>query len=160
MTVDELVAACAGIGVHVVFLPVGVAGGYVHDIGLIVIDSSLPALEQRAVLAHEYVHALHGHEGVQDKAVEARVDRQAAELLVSPAEYILAERLYGCDVAAIAEELELPVWVVAAYQTWLATQPPEALSDISNLRESAAPDALGDAHADESLLEPAHSPEN
>ncbi|MDY5404428.1 MAG: ImmA/IrrE family metallo-endopeptidase [Trueperella sp.] len=141
MSIDELIIACAELGVHVVFLPVGVAGGYVHDIGLIVIDSGLPVLEQRAVLAHEYVHALHGHEGVQDKAVEARVDQRAARLLVSPAEYVLAEHLYGCDAAAIAEELELPVWAVAAYQAWLATQHPEALSAISNLRESAAPDA-------------------
>ncbi|MDP9833034.1 ImmA/IrrE family metallo-endopeptidase [Trueperella abortisuis] len=160
MSEEELILACARVGVHVVFVPFPLAGAYYHDQGLIVIDSRPSAAVQRAALAHEYVHATLGHDGPQEAHTEARVDRRAACLLVSPAEYVLAERLYGCDVGAIAEELELPVWVVAAYQTWLATQPPEALSDISNLRESAAPDALGDAHADESLLEPAHSPES
>lgn len=160
MTEEDLITACARVGVHVVFLPFPLAGAYYHDEGLIVIDSRPPAASQRAALAHEYVHATLGHDGPQEAHIEARVDRQAARLLVSPVEYALAERLYGADVGAIAEELGVPVWAVAAYQAWLATQHPEALSDISNLRESAAPDALGDAHADESLLEPAHSPES
>ncbi|VEI13254.1 ImmA/IrrE family metallo-endopeptidase [Trueperella bialowiezensis] len=120
MSIDELVAACAAIGVHVVFLPVGVAGGYVHDIRLIVVDSGLPAVEQRAVLAHEYVHALHGHDGVQDETVESSVDREAAQLLISPVEYAAAERLFGVNVVAIADELGVPMWVVAAYREWLA----------------------------------------
>ncbi|WP_414628641.1 ImmA/IrrE family metallo-endopeptidase [Trueperella sp.] len=64
-------------------------------------------------MAHEYVHATLGHDGPQEARIEARVDRRAARLLVSPADYVLAEHLYGCDVVAIAEELGVPVWVVA-----------------------------------------------
>lgn len=121
MTENELILACQAIGVHVVFLPLrGVAGGYVHELRLIIVDSTLPPSQQRAVLAHEYVHALCGHEGVQDQGTEAWVDCRAARLLVSPVEYALAERFYGGDVVAIAEELDVAVWVVVAYREWLA----------------------------------------
>lgn len=120
MTEEDLITACARVGVHVVFVPFPLAGSYYHDQGLIVIDSRPPAASQRAALAHEYVHAILGHDGPQEAHIEARVDRRAACLLVSPAEYILAERLYGCDVGAIAEELGVPVWVVVAYREALA----------------------------------------
>lgn len=104
---------------HVVFVPFPLAGAYYRDEGLIVIDSRPSAAVQRAVLAHEYVHATLGHDGPQEAHIEARVDRQAARLLVSPAEYILAERLYGADVEMIGEELGVPVWVVVAYREGL-----------------------------------------
>lgn len=120
MSEEELILACQKVGVHVVFVPFPLAGSYYHDQGLIVIDSRPPAASQRAALAHEYVHATLGHDGPQEAHIEARVDRRAARLLVSPAEYVLAERLYGCDVEAIAEELGVPVWVVVAYREALA----------------------------------------
>jgi len=47
------------------------------------------------------------------------VDRQAARLLVSPAEYAAAETLYGTDVWAIADELNVEPWVIDAYQSCL-----------------------------------------
>ena len=120
MSEEELILACQAMGVHVVFVPFPLAGSYYLGEGLIVIDSRLPVGAQRAMLAHEYVHAILGHDGPQEARIEARVDRQAARLLVSPAEYMLAERLYGCDVAAIGEELGVPVWVVGAYREALA----------------------------------------
>lgn len=119
MTEEDLITACTRLGVHVVFVPFPLAGAYYRDEGLVVIDSRLPAAAQRAALAHEYIHATLGHDGLQEAHIEARVDRRAARLLVSPAEYVLAERLYGCDVAAIAEELGVPVWVVVAYREGL-----------------------------------------
>lgn len=103
-----------------VFVPFPLAGAYYHDEGLIVIDSRPSAGVQRAVLAHEYVHATLGHVGPQEAHIEARVDRRAACLLVSSVEYALAERLYGADVEMIGEELGVPVWVVIAYRGALA----------------------------------------
>lgn len=120
VTEEDLINACVRLGVHVVFLPFPLAGAYYHDAGLIVIDSRLPTASQRATLAHEYIHALRGHVGPQEAHIEACVDRQAARLLVSPAEYMLAERLYGADVEMIGEELGVPVWVVIAYREALA----------------------------------------
>lgn len=98
-----------------VFAPFPLAGAYYHDTGLIVIDSRLPETSQRATLAHEYVHALRGHDGPQSASMERCVDRQAARLLISPAEYALAEHLHEGNAAGIAEELGVPVWVVVAY---------------------------------------------
>lgn len=116
MNETELVIALEGMGVHVAFLPYPLAGAYYHAPGLVIVDSRLPPGDQVAVLAHEYVHALMGHDGCQDDGVEALVDRRAARLMVSEAEYALAERLHeGCRFG-IAEELGLPVWVVEAYR--------------------------------------------
>ncbi|MEW6961591.1 ImmA/IrrE family metallo-endopeptidase [Trueperella pyogenes] len=115
MTEEDLITACTRLGVHVVFAPFPLAGAYYHDTGLIVIDSRLPETSQRATLAHEYVHALRGHDGPQSASMERCVDRQAARLLISPAEYALAEHLHEGNAAGIAEELGVPVWVVVAY---------------------------------------------
>ncbi|MGV4329194.1 ImmA/IrrE family metallo-endopeptidase [Trueperella pyogenes] len=116
MTEEDLITACARVGVHVVFVPFPLAGAYYHDTGLIVIDSRLSETSQRATLAHEYVHALHGHDGPQEPHIERCVDRQAARLLISPAEYALAEYIHGTNTAGIAEDLGVPAWVVEAYR--------------------------------------------
>ncbi|MEW6894499.1 ImmA/IrrE family metallo-endopeptidase [Trueperella pyogenes] len=112
----DLIRACARLGVHVAFLPLEDAGLYIHSRRLIVVDSRLPEALQRATLAHEYVHALRGHDGPQSASVERCVDRQAARLLISPAEYALAERLHEGNPVGIAEDLGVPVWVVEAYR--------------------------------------------
>ncbi|MEW6934126.1 ImmA/IrrE family metallo-endopeptidase [Trueperella pyogenes] len=116
MTEEDLINACVRLGVHVVFAPFPLAGAYYHDTGLIVIDSRLPETSQRATLAHEYVHALCGHDGPQSAGVEQCVDRQAARLLISPAEYALAEYAHEGKTVGIAEDLGVPVWVVEAYR--------------------------------------------
>lgn len=104
------------------FLPYHLAGAYNHGPGLVIVDSRLPLGEQVAVVAHEYAHALAGHDGCQSVDVEAVVDWRAARLLVSDAEYALAERLRdGCKFG-IAEELGVPAWVVEAYQCALASR--------------------------------------
>lgn len=120
VTEEDLITACARVDVHVVFVPFPLAGAYYHDDGLIVIDSRLPTASQRATLAHEYVHALRGHDGCQSASVERCVDRQAARLLISPAEYALAERLHEGNAVGVADELHLPTWTVDAYRQWLS----------------------------------------
>ncbi|MGV9196714.1 ImmA/IrrE family metallo-endopeptidase [Arcanobacterium canis] len=83
MTVDELIDKCARFGIDVFFIPLALAGVYWHEQSKIIIDSRMPPSHQLAVLAHEYAHALHCHEGCQAPDVEAWVDRKAARLLVS-----------------------------------------------------------------------------
>ncbi|MEW6875095.1 ImmA/IrrE family metallo-endopeptidase [Trueperella pyogenes] len=116
MTEEDLITACTSIGVHVVFMPFPLAGAYYHDTGLIVIDSRLPETSQLATLAYEYVHALRGHDGPQSASMERYVDPEAARLLISPAEYALAEYAHEGSTVGIAEELGVPVWVVEAYR--------------------------------------------
>ncbi|MEW6896164.1 ImmA/IrrE family metallo-endopeptidase [Trueperella pyogenes] len=134
MTEEDLINACTDLGVHVVFVPLDLAGAYVHELNLILIGSRLPASSQRAVLAHEYIHATRGHQGPQEPHIEARVDREAARLLISPAEYVLAEHLYGPNTAAIADELNLPTWIVEAYQEDLQACPIRSSSSTARSR--------------------------
>ena len=120
MTEDELLRACAALGVYVAYIPYHLAGAYFHQEQLIIIDVRLSPTRLIETLAHEYIHAMFGHDGCQPHHVEARVDRAAACLLISPSEYILAERLYGANVHAIAEELGVTPVMVDAYRQALA----------------------------------------
>lgn len=68
-------------------------------------------------LAHELGHAHYedppGHYG----AMELRADRFAARLLVSPADYALAETQYGPHPARLAHELGVTVKVLKTWQS-------------------------------------------
>ena len=54
------------------------------------------------------------------KRVERRVDQAASKLLISPAEYRLAETMYGPCVPKLAVELGVTQGLVRAYQGTLA----------------------------------------
>lgn len=114
------------LGVEVVYtrLPGKLRGLYDHEVKRIYVESRLSNMNTAATLAHEYVHAQHGHDGHQGSSVECRVDEKAAMLLVSPALYAQAERLHGCHPGALSRELELPRWVVEAWQRVLARSYP------------------------------------
>lgn len=73
-----------------------------------------------ATLAHETFHVAAGHEGHQRAGVEARIDEVVAARLVDGGAYAFWEREYGGHVGGIADALEMPVWVVEAYQRHLA----------------------------------------
>lgn len=74
----------------------------------------------RTALAHELGHAYYGHHPPASRAEhsrqEAQADRYAANLLISPTEYALAERLYGPHPGAIADELEVTRHLVEVWQ--------------------------------------------
>lgn len=122
MTLNDLIAQIEQTGINVVFLPFPLPGIYYHRERLVVIDSRARACEQRATLTHELVHVLRKDNGPQPPHIEALVDRTAARLLISPVEYALAERLVGCEAGALAEELDVPVWVIHAWQTSYARE--------------------------------------
>lgn len=119
MDLDQLLTQCRKRRLHVSFLPFPIPGAYYLPERLIIIDSRLSEQEQLATLAHEYIHACFWHDGHQSPEIEAAVNRRAAQLLVSPIEYVLAEKVYGGNVFLIAEELNLPAWVIRAYQETL-----------------------------------------
>ncbi|MCF2705841.1 ImmA/IrrE family metallo-endopeptidase [Arcanobacterium haemolyticum] len=120
MTENQLIADLERQGVHVVYLPFPTAGVYYHAQRLIIIDTRQPPSCQLAALAHEYVHAKHEHDGCQREEVELHVDEEAARLIISPAEYALAEQLYEPHPATIADELGVSTSLVEAYQRTLA----------------------------------------
>lgn len=68
-------------------------------------------------LAHELGHAHYGDPPGHDQRLEARADRFAARLLISPDEYAMAERAYGPHPAHIAHELGVTVHLVNVWRT-------------------------------------------
>lgn len=112
----EGIAHAAGITIIYKPLRPDLKGYYTHSKCSITVSSQLTTAHTVGTLAHELIHALHEHDGPQSDVVEARVDKLAARLLISPKEYAQAERLCGPHAGAIARELELPRWVVQAWQ--------------------------------------------
>lgn len=104
-------------GVHVVEVAnLDLLGVYIKSRNLILIRKNMPERHKLAVLAHEYIHYLRGHDGHQDEATERIVDEKAARMLISDREYASAENLVGPDPRAIAIELDLPLWLVEAWR--------------------------------------------
>lgn len=68
-------------------------------------------------LAHELGHAHYGDPPGCDPACEQRADRFAARLLISPAEYAMAELAYGPHPAHIAHELGVTTHLVQVWRT-------------------------------------------
>ena len=76
--------------------------------------------QRAATLAHELIHAYHGHEGHQCQTVEDRVNEEAATLLISESAYREAElALDTSNPGALAAELGTSRYVVEAYQRHL-----------------------------------------
>lgn len=73
-------------------------------------------------LAHELGHAHYGDPAGHDPRLEARADRFAARLLISPVEYAAAERAYGAHPAHIAHELGVTVHLVDVWRTMTPIQ--------------------------------------
>lgn len=119
VTLDQLLTQCHQRCIHVAFLPFHSRGAYYLHQRLIIIDSRLSEREQLATLAHEYIHACYYHDGCQSQEVENSVNRKAAQLIIPPTEYVTAELTYGSNLYLIAEELNLPVWIVKAYRETL-----------------------------------------
>ncbi|QGH68566.1 ImmA/IrrE family metallo-endopeptidase [Pseudactinotalea sp. HY158] len=86
--------------------------------GLVRLNPRKPAIVQRCTLAHEMGHWWHGHDWTRDHDQlrdERQADAYAARLLISPAEYALAERL-NPHPGAIAKELEVTRHLVEVWQ--------------------------------------------
>lgn len=68
-------------------------------------------------LAHELGHAHYGDPPGHDPHLEARADRFAARLLISPVEYAAAERAYGPHATHIAHELGVTTHLIHVWRT-------------------------------------------
>lgn len=106
-------------GIRVWWRHTGRCGTWSERHRCIWLDPALTDREARSVLAHELGHAHYGDRGPQPPHIEARAWRWAADLLITRAEYALAEHIHGQDTAAIADALDVTLEVVDAYQTTL-----------------------------------------
>lgn len=80
------------------------------------VDSRLSDRYAAPVLAHELIHAHRGDPGHQPAHIEQLIDERVARMYVDPLAYAQAEQYRGPYAAAIADELDLPQWVVEAWQ--------------------------------------------
>ena len=130
MSEDELLAELEGMGLNVEWRPLqGLERGqYFHRDRLVVIRRGLTMPQRRCTLAHELVHAQRMDDGPQSERVERRVDQAASKLLISPAEYRLAETMYGPCVPKLAVELGVTQGLVRAYQGTLGAHSTWALA--------------------------------
>lgn len=115
-------------------------GLYEHDVQTITINSGMSRNQTRYAVAHELGHAWYGHRWLGDPhgdaIAERLADQHAARLLINRGEYARAEALVGPHPGAIANELDLDVCVVAAWQSMLRTK---RMSPLGAPRSSARP---------------------
>lgn len=87
------------LGVTITYHHAGPKGLYTHAARTISLRHNLKPVAKRCTLAHELGHAYYGHEPTSHPWLDARIERAAdqfaAELLISQAEYKLAEQLVG-----------------------------------------------------------------
>lgn len=107
-------------GVSVVEWDIEPWGLYLRSERLIVLQAGMTQGQRLATLTHEALHAWRDDDGHQTPAVESLINRQVAMRLISMPAYAAAERLHPGSVAGIAHELDLPVWVVEAFQEFLS----------------------------------------
>ena len=120
---DDLVRMALDQGLGLKYRDLGRRHGeYQHTGGLITINPHRSIVVQRVTLAHELGHAHHAHAWTDDPRLHARherlADEHAARLLISPAEYAIAEALVGAHPGALAKELGVLERVVL---TWRRT---------------------------------------
>lgn len=123
MTEEQLIGELEDMGVTVEWRPLqGITRGlYYQRHHLVVVRTGMTMPQRRSVLAHELIHARREDDGPQPSRIEHRVDELAAQLLISAAEYRLAERYHGPLRAALAAELDVTPTIIEAYQRRLMT---------------------------------------
>ena len=116
-TLDDMLGHAASLGITVCRAKLeGALGLWDAKTRHIWIDSRLTDSAATPVLAHELLHVQRGDNGHQNPDVEQAIDAHVAFLMVDPKAYAQAESLYETDTHAIAEELNLPEWVISAYE--------------------------------------------
>lgn len=87
-----------GLTVASALLPRRLDGLYRRGADTILIDRRITYTRKRCTLVHELVHWAHDDDtskGCEGSRIERRCRRRTALLLIDPAEYALAERMYG-----------------------------------------------------------------
>lgn len=106
-------------GFTVEFTDIGKFSGLTMPGHVVLINSARSGITQRTALAHElgHIHYHHDWRCPHDRQRdETLADQFAADLLIDPHEYAIAEVMYG-NTIAIAHELEVPVRLINIWQT-------------------------------------------
>jgi predicted HD phosphohydrolase len=116
---DALFQHCADLGVDVRWQDLGETrrGEYHPQTDTIVLSPRLTARQVVACLAHELGHRRFGHT-CSSPANERRAWEYAAALVITPAEYAVAEARVGPDPAGLAIELAVTPRLIEAWRRW------------------------------------------
>lgn len=134
---DDLIAQAEAMGLRVKWVDLGRRTGELRRSGLVLINDRKSALTQRCALAHEMGHWVHGHDwsAMHDRRRdELQADTYAAELLIRPVDYALAERLHDGHAGAIARELDVSTRLIEIWRTQVLRRPSGAVAAYRHLR--------------------------
>lgn len=115
---EALLARAHSLGHCVEFTPLHVHSGLLMPNKLILINSQRSEGTQRITLAHELGHVYYGHDWRNPhnrERDEAQADTYAAHLLITPADYAVAEVMHS-STTSIASELGVPVRFVEIWR--------------------------------------------
>lgn len=121
MDIPDQLAAAMGLRVDELPVPADWPNGlWVQERQQIILRHDMDWVTRRCVLAHELGHAHHrdvrsGFDSIDSRA-ERRADAFAALLLISPAEYALAEELHGPSVAGLAHALDVTPHLIRVWR--------------------------------------------
>lgn len=116
---DRLLALAHQEGLNVEFRPLQKHSGLLMPGRLILINNQKSFMTQRAALAHELGHIHYGHDWrfPHERHIdEFKADKFAADLLIDPHDYAVAELVHDGSITAIAAELEVPVKLLLEWQ--------------------------------------------
>lgn len=116
MDLDQLADALGVAVVETPYLDDGLNGQYLHHRRLILLRQGLDPWTRKSALAHELGHAWHGDDIHGDPRMERRADQFAAQILITPTEYRLAEKLHDGHIGAIAYELGVTPHLITVWK--------------------------------------------
>ena len=102
---NELISIAEAAGVRVTWHKGGPKGAWLPHARRISLRHGMDDAATRCTMAHELAHMWLGHPAPASNRQERQADRFAAQLLVSPVEYALAEQIYEARPQLIAAEL-------------------------------------------------------
>lgn len=76
-------------------------------------------VSRNSIVVKAGIGNMRGDTGRQDEYVESFIDEIVALRFVNSEAYAKLETAYGCEPGVIAEELDLPRWVIEAWQRLL-----------------------------------------
>lgn len=116
---EDLIEHASRIGLRIKYADLGRRTAELHSSGLVFVNPHRALVLQRAAVAHECGHWVHGHDWTRDHdraRDERQADEYAARLLITPAGYAEAERVAGEHVGAIARELGVTARLVELWR--------------------------------------------
>lgn len=114
--IDALIDVAEARGYHIRWHKRGPKAAWIPARNTISIRYGMDDTETLCSLAHELGHAYYNDPAGHYGAHELRANRFAAQLLISPTEYALAEEIYGPYPQRLAQELGVTIKVLETWQ--------------------------------------------